>query len=264
MSDQLRVALVQLDVADGDPERNLARAIALIESAPPADLYLLPELWTTGYALASWPSVARDTTPSILEALGALARRLGATVGGSVITLRSDGGLANRFTLISPAGTVVAAYDKAHLFAPMGEPDHLRPGAERVRSPAGPFTAGLSVCFDLRFPEMYRLDALDGADLYLVVSAWPTARVEIMATLARARAIENQAFMALCNRAGTGADGTAFGGRSCIIAPDGQALATASSAEAVLGATLSRSSVAAVRARSPLLTQRSAGVDWRE
>jgi predicted amidohydrolase len=259
---RLRVTLLQLAVEDAAPERNLTRAEALLRGAPPADLFLLPELWTTGYAHAAWPAAARASTPRVLEALTALARELGGAIGGSLVAPGAGERLVNRFYLIRPDGTS-ETYDKTHLFAPMGEDRHLARGTRRAIAGAGPFRAGLSLCYDLRFPEMYRLDALDGADLFLVASAWPASRVETMRLLARARAVENQAFLVLCNRAGTGADGTVFGGHSAVIGPDGDAIHEAGADEATVSALLDRDRVTTARATLLVFAQRRGGVDWR-
>jgi predicted amidohydrolase len=180
-----------------------------------------------------------------------------------MITQDDAGRLVNRFWLFGESGAVAATYDKTHLFEPMDEHRYLQGGTLRVRVPVGPFTAALSLCYDLRFPEMYRLDALDGANLFLVASAWPTERIDTMRLLARTRAVENQAFLVLCNRSGGGRDGTEFGGRSAIIGPDGATLAEAGEATDVVMAELSPFAVSAARKAIPLFGQRRAGVDWR-
>jgi predicted amidohydrolase len=121
---------------------------------------------------------------------------------------------------------------------------------------------GLSICFDLRFPEMYRLDALDGCRLFLVVSEWPGARAGILRTLAVARASENQAYLALCNRTGVAADGLTFDGGSAFIAPDGTVLAEVGTEERVLVRTLDPLQLDGTRGWVDLLRARRAGVDW--
>jgi len=256
----LRVALVQLAVEDGRPAANLARVRTLIAEAAPADLWLLPELWTTGYTQSQWPAQAREATPDAADALAALARDTGAWIGGSMISV-AGAGLANRFWLFPPHDGAPVTYDKAHLFAPMAEPVHLTAGTGRVAASVHGWPAALSICFDLRFPEMYRLDAVDGAALFLVVAAWPAERVAAMRLLARARAVENQAYLALCNRAGTAADGTVFGGGSLVVAPDGTTLADGREGEGVLTAVLEPDRVDATRAALPVLTARVPGVD---
>jgi omega-amidase len=261
VSDSLRIALVQMAVTDGQPTRNVERAIAAIEAAPAADLYLLPELWTTGYDHAGWPDAALGT-PSVHDALQQLSARRRAAIGGSLID-RAGAGLVNRFWLCYPDGRPPVTYDKGHLFAPMREDQHLVAGNRRVSATLDGWTAGLSLCFDLRFPEMYRLGALDGADLFLVASEWPAERAAALRTLALARAIENQAYLALVNRIGTAAtDGTVFGGGSMLVAPDGTVVADAGTAgENVVIGVADRSSVAKARTALAVLPLRRPGLD---
>jgi predicted amidohydrolase len=259
---RLRVALVQLAIRDGQPAVNLERATASIRSAGPADLYVLPELWTTGYAHDTWARVADRETPAIVEALRALAAECGAYIAGSMISRDERGALVNRLWLVPPTGAAPVHYDKGHLIALMGEDRYLSPGDRRVVTPLGGWRAGLSICFDLRFPEMYRADALDGAELFVVVSEWPAARAEAQRVLARARAIENQAFVVLCNRVGTAADGTRFDGGSVVVAPDGKIMADAGGDEGVARATLDVGAIHAVRRQMPLLELRREGLDW--
>src|SRR4029077_20674572 len=149
-----------------------------------------------------------------------------AVIGGTLVSLNGEGRLVNRFWLVNQDG-VLASYDKTHLFQPMDEPRHLVPGATRRRQKIGAWTAALSICYDLRFPEMYRRDAVDGAALFLGPSEWPAERADAMHALAVARAIENQAYLVLTNRVGVAADGTRFGGGSLIVGPDGQIVASA-------------------------------------
>lgn len=261
MSDALRIALVQMAVADGQPTRNLERVVAAIEAAPGADLYLLPELWTTGYQHAGWPDAARQT-PTIHAALQRLSTARRALIGGSMID-HSGSALVNRFWLCYPDGRPPVTYDKGHLFAPMREDRHLVPGDRRVSAAVNGWTANLSLCFDLRFPEMYRLAAVAGADLFLVASEWPAERAAAMRTLAIARAIENQAFLALVNRIGKAeTDGTVFGGGSMLVAPDGTIVADAgTSDERVATGVADRSIVTEARATLRVLPLRRAGLD---
>lgn len=266
----LRVALVQMAVVDGDADANVARALALVRSAPDADVYLLPELFTTGYAHDGWARSARDDTPAALDALQRLADERGAWVAGGLIAEVALGGLANRMHLLSPGGEGAARppvlYDKAHLFPPMGEPGRLVAGARRVRARVGrgaaAAEAALSICFDLRFPEHYRRDAVDGATLFLCVAEWPHPRGETLRLLARARAAENQGWLALCNRAGPARDGTAFCGGSCVVSPDGVVVADAGeTVDTVVVAEVDAGAALRARAAFPVLPLGVAGID---
>jgi predicted amidohydrolase len=257
----LRVSLVQMNITDGDPARNLARAEELIGGHPGAQLYLLPELWTTGYTHDAWPALAKETTPGVLEALTVAAHRHSTIIGGTLISLDDHARLVNRFWLVGEGG-VLGCYDKAHLFAPMGEPRHLAPGTQRQCVRLDGWTAALSICYDLRFPEMYRLDAVAGATLFLVPSEWPAERGEAMRALAVARALENQAYVALTNRTGVAADGTRFGGGSLIVGPGGEVVAELAEGPGVVTAVLESSRIADVRGPSAHYTGRRSGVDY--
>ena len=257
----MKVALVQMEVVDGDPPSNLRKAESLMATEPGADLYVLPELWTTGYAHACWRDVAERTTPEIGGRLQALARQRRAWIAGSMISLDGEGRLVNRLWVFPPQGEPVH-YDKGHLFQPMEEHRHLAAGRTRVRTPLGPFRAALSICFDLRFPEMYRRDAVDGAELFLVVAEWPHPRGEALRTLARARALENQACVVLVNRVGAAPDGTVFCGGSAVLGPDGGVLADAGEGEGVVCADLDPGATRGLRAQFPVLGLRAEGLDF--
>jgi omega-amidase len=256
----MRLAVVQMTVSDGGPPVNLERAQRLIRGAPGASLYLLPELWTTGYDHASWAASAMAETPRVVAAMSQLAAEIGAWIGGSMISA-GDGGLANRFWLLGPAGECVV-YDKAHLFPPLDEPRRLVAGKERVRTSIAGWTAALSLCYDLRFPEMYRHDATAGAELFLVAAEWPSARAPALRILAQARALENHAYLALANRVGVAADGLDFGGGSAIIDPSGTVIADAGPGiDRVIVADLCPEIVALARQALPILSSRVAAVD---
>lgn len=262
MTQDLRIALVQMAIADGAPAANLARATQLIRGADQADLYLLPELFTTGYAHDQWPTSADRDTPVIAAALQRLATERAAVIAGSMIA-RAPNGLVNRFWLFRPGNVEPVVYDKGHLFAPMAEDRHLVAGERRVRTPIAGWCAALSLCFDLRFPEMYRMDAVQGADLFLVAAEWPAERAPALRALAVARAIENQAYLALVNRVGTAAtDGTAFGGGSALIGPDGSVLADATDTERVVIAVARHANAVEARQRLAVLPLRRAGLDF--
>lgn len=257
----MRVALVQMSIVDGEPDQNLGHAEELMRASPKADLYVLPELWTTGYAHEVWSRVADADTPRILGHLQRLSREWRAYMAGSMITRREDGCLVNRLWIVGPDARDTGFYDKGHLFAPMAEDRYLAAGMSRVRHRLNDWTVSLSICFDLRFPEMYRRDAVDGAEFFLVVAEWPHPRCEILWTLARARAMENQAFLALCNRTGSSRDGTQFCGGSALFDPNGTLLADAGTREGVFVATVSREVVESVRASLPMLRLHNPEVD---
>jgi predicted amidohydrolase len=258
----MRIALLQLAVVDADPWANLERAELMLRDVAidRPDVALLPELWTTGYAHDSWATVADNETPKVMDRLAALSSELGMTIGGSMVH-RSHGALMNRFTLTGPDGTVTAMYDKSHLFVPMREDEFFSAGKERVDVRVGETPASLSICYDLRFPGMYRASALTGSELFLVVSEWPDPRATVLRTLATARAVENQAFLALCNRTGVGADGTTFCGGSMVVSPSGEILMDLGREECSGVVDIKLREVSMTRAMLPVLTHELATVD---
>jgi predicted amidohydrolase len=243
----VRLGLIQLRIADGEPDKNLNRAVELVRAAPQCDLILLPELFTTGYVHETWRDAAARHTPGAVKRLSTLATELRIGIAGSMISLNDGGKLVNRLWLLLPDKRTLH-YDKAHLFAPMRECELLCAGTASLTEDIGEFHAAFTICFDLRFPEAYRNAAISGANLLCVVSEWPSPRAEALRILARARAIENHAYLAVCNRVGRANDGTEFGGGSAIIAPDGAILADAGAEEdAVVSAKLDASACRKLR-----------------
>ncbi len=188
----MRAALLEFDTVWEDAAANRNRIAALV---PNADLVVLPEMAFSGFSMAAQPDT--DAVPYMVR----LAReRTTAVVGGYVGgTTRAR---ENRAVAIAADGEVVGEYTKVHPFSPAGEDVAFVAGTEMpVFSLAGISTA-LTICYDLRFPELFRDAALRGAELFCVLANWPAVRVDHWRTLLRARAIENQAFVFGVNRVG--------------------------------------------------------------
>ncbi len=253
----MRVALIQMDIALGRPEQNRKRAAALVrEAAQGADLVMLPEMWTTGYCL---PDLAGKLADREGEPTGAflakLARECGVYLVGSVADER-DGRIYNRATVYGPDGARLAAYDKVHLVPMMDEHRYLAPGAALGMADLGGVRAGLAICYDLRFPELFRTLALAGAQLMLIPAEWPAQRASHWRTLLTARAIENQCFVLGCNRVGRDA-ANAFAGSSMVVDPMGNVLAEAGEQEErILRAEIDLAEVQRVRERIPVFRDR--------
>ena len=258
MSDELIVSVAQMAVAANDPEANLNTAARAVGEAARrgSRLVILPELWTTGVALGD--ASAQDT-PSQFDAVAAmrdLARADNVAVAGSAM-LRDGDRYFNVLVMVDRDGALLGSYKKVHLFTPMDEHAFIAPGAEHVvcNAPCGP--TGLAVCYDLRFPELFRRLADDGARLVILPAEWPHPRLEHWKILSRARAIENQCFFVAANAAGTQGRYT-FCGHSAVIDPWGEAVAEAGEEETVLTATIDLDEVARVRERFPALKDRRA------
>lgn len=217
---QVHISLFQMHIELGQPEINLRQVQSAVTAAAAeqSNLLLLPELWSSGYDLPNAALLARQT-PQILGELRSLAHQHNLFIGGSMLEAAEDG-LYNTFFLTPPDGSEAVKYAKVHLFGLMNEDAWLKPGNVRVHARLPWGQAGLAICYDLRFPELFRSNALDGDTAFLIPAEWPLRRISHWQTLLRARAIENQAFViAVNNCANTG--GETFGGCSAVIDPFG-------------------------------------------
>jgi predicted amidohydrolase len=266
-STALRVAAVQLNSTD-DVAGNLAAADRLTREAAAtgAELVLLPEKWNVlgsgehliaGAEPLDGPAVrwARET-----------ASELGIDLVAGSIVERVAGSqrLANTCVHVDPSGQIAAVYRKVHMFDVVvdgiryDESEHEEPGTELVTSrTAGGIPLGLSICYDVRFPELFRILTLRGARILLVPAAFTLATTrDHWETLLRARAIENQAFVVAANQIGRHPPDHRSGGRSMIVDPWGVVLAQASDAVGVIGARLDLDRLDQIRADLPALANR--------
>lgn len=251
------ISLGQMDVKLGQPEQNLAQVRAMTAEAARrgSDVVVFPELWSTGYDLENAGRYATPTHEGIFAELSALAREYRIAITGSCLSLLGPGRYGNTAVFFAPDGRALGEYSKIHLFRLMDEEQYLTAGERlaMVETEAG--AAGLAICYDLRFPELFRRYALAGARLVFLPSEWPHPRLAHWQTLLRARAIENQLFMVACNRVGTSKN-TAFFGHSCIIDPWGECVVEGGELEMLLTATIDPAVVTEIRARIPVFEDR--------
>jgi omega-amidase len=249
------LSLAQIKIEQGQPSSNLENVTANIEEAAKrgSQIVLLPELWSSGYDLSRGPLYAAANL-DILEKLKGLAARHDLYIGGSLL-LQEEDGLYNSFVFMAPSGEAVV-YNKTHLFRLLAEEKWMLPGKSSVAYDAPWGRTGFATCYDLRFPELYRKYALDGAQVVLMVSAWAHKRIEHWKILARARAIENQIFLAAVNAVGKSGN-EHFGGASVIVSPWGEVLAEGDTEnEALLTAEIDFSQVPEIRQRIPVFQDR--------
>lgn len=253
---RLKLSLIQMDISWGKPDENWARAVLLIQEAKryESQVIVLPELWLSGYALEEAKALASPLGKGSFQHLSILARENGVYIIGSTLE-EKEGHFYNTATVFSPDGELIALYRKVHLFAPMGEQKHLS-GGEEARVFPFPWGKGaLAICYDLRFPELFRKYALGGAEIAFIPAQWPEARIEHWRLLLRARAVENQMFIVGCNRVGE-SQGTRFGGHSAIYGPGGELIVEGGQEEIILTASIELSQVQEVRKAFPVLRDR--------
>ncbi len=213
----MKVTILQHDIQWCRPAENLEHLEKLTNTLPTTDLLLLPEMFATG--LNNYPLDIVDAQPAILEWMKRKAAAMNAAVVGSIAT-EVDGCFYNRLHFVRPDGSVTV-YDKRHLFAYGGEADRYTPGHRRVIVEWRGVRFLLQVCYDLRYPLWAR--SRGDYDCILYSANFPISRDTAWRTLIRARAIENQCYVAAVNRIGTDQK-CEYYGRSAIIHPYGDTM----------------------------------------
>jgi predicted amidohydrolase len=248
----MNLVCCQWNIAWEDKPANYARVRALLAVAKPApgSLVVLPEMFATGFSMNA--AMIQEGAASPTESfLAQIAREQGVYVLGGLVSA-ARGRPRNEAAVCSPDGQLLARYAKMYPFTPGGEAQAYAAGDEIVtfrwdRCVVSPF-----ICYDLRFPEVFRAAARRGAQLLVVLANWPVVRLEHWITLLRARAIENQAYVAGVNRCGADPQ-LVYPGRSLIVDPLGQVVADAGEAEGVISAEVSLAELEAWRAHFPAL-----------
>ncbi|MFC9852116.1 carbon-nitrogen family hydrolase [Streptomyces prasinus] len=273
----MRASLLQVAVNEGESvESRRRRVAALVREQAGADLVVLPELWTTGaFAHEDFAREAEPLHGPTFEAMAAAARDAGVWLHAGSVPERAaagegsaeegsaggDGALYNTSLVLSPAGDLAAAYRKIHRFGfDRGEAVLMSAGDALVTVPLPHTTLGVATCYDLRFPELFRGLVDAGAETLVVPAGWPERRRAHWTLLARARAVENQAYVLACGTAGTHA-GVPQAGHSIVVDPWGEVLAEAGPGEQVLTVDFDPALVAKTREQFPALKDRVLGLD---
>ncbi|WP_405916583.1 carbon-nitrogen family hydrolase [Streptomyces sp. NBC_00728] len=277
----MRASLLQIDVNDDESVASRRHRVAdLVRDQAGVDLVVLPELWTTGaFAYEEFGAAAEPLDGPTHQAMSKAASDAGvwlhagsiperaaigtgsgpssATVSGST----PDAPLYNTSLVYSPAGELVAAYRKIHRFGfDKGEAVLMGAGTELVTVRLPETVVGVATCYDLRFPELFRGLVDAGAQTFVVPAGWPERRRSHWTLLARARAVENQAYVLACGTAGTHA-GVPQAGHSIVVDPWGEVLAEAGSGEEVLTVDLDPAKVTTTREQFPALKDRLLGLE---
>lgn len=241
----MKVLLAQMDIKLGDKRHNLNRAIDVLNSYP-ADLYLFPELFTTGFDYPRRNELAESLEGETVKALAEACE--GSIVGGTIL---EKGGkkVYDTFVLVSDEG-IIGSYRKIHPFK--DEKEHFGSGKEAVVIDTKVGKLGLSTCYDVRFPELYRKLMKNGAQVALISAEFPVPRQAHWDTLVKARAIENQFFAMAVNRVGVDGKGEYFGS-SQVVDPWGEVLAKAGFTEEFITVDIDLSYVERVRRDFPVV-----------
>jgi omega-amidase len=257
----VKVAAAQIKCVVGDLDANVRTMRDFSNRARQGgcELVVFPEVADTGYSMTMIGAQAQPWTTGAVPELRRIAKELSIAIICGVSEREGDA-IYNSQIFIGSDGNLIGSYRKTHLFSgsPIPEDKCFSPGNALNSFPFGEgFRLGLSICYDLRFPEVYRVLAIEkGANVFILSSAWPFPRLEHFQTLAKARAIENQSYMIVSNRVGTD-EGVRCCGSSAIIDPYGVTLASASTdEEKLIEAEISEEAINTVRNKMAVFAQR--------
>lgn len=253
---KLNISLAQMNIALGDVARNFRKMQEWSAEAARrgSHLVVFPELWSTGYALDQAKELASVLNSGMFSQVTTVAQQNKIAVVGSILEKRGVE-VANSAAMFTPNGRLMGVYRKIHLFRLFEEEKWLSPGNAPLSMDLPWGETALAICYDLRFPELFRQYAVNGAKMIILPAEWPITRVEHWRALLVARAIENQCFMVATNAAGeTG--GTVFGGHSMIVDPWGKIVIEGGEDPMLLTAEIDLDLVDEVRGRIPVFEDR--------
>lgn len=256
----MKTAVYQMELVPGSPEKNREKVerwveIQVKEDKP--DIIVLPEMWTTSYVLDQLEAIADDAAEPTRSFLSDLAKKHQINIVGGSIANKVNGKIYNTSLIFNRNGELVYQYSKIHLVPMLNEPAYLTGGEEKVQTfELDGVQMGVIICYDLRFPELSRKLALEGAQVLFVVAEWPKPRTNHWVSLQVARAIENQMYVISSNNVGT-LDGVEYTGASLIVDPWGDVLAKGSeNQEETLKESLNPDRVIEVRENVPVFSSR--------
>ncbi len=250
----MKIYCCQFDIAWEDKPANYRKVRELLAQAKPQrdSLVLLPEMFATGFSM-NVAKIAEDAANGpTLQFLSQSAAQIGVYLLGGFVCKGNDGKGRNDLAAFDPDGKLTVEYMKIHPFSFGEESKHYSGGDRIARFPWSGSSVSPFICYDLRFPEVFRLATRDGAEIFAVIANWPQARESHWLALLQARAIENQCFVAAVNRCGADPN-LAYSGRSRIIDPRGTILADAGSNECVIVAEIDLAALRSYRETFPAL-----------
>lgn len=254
---EITVSAIQFDIKLNDLKHNVEKAFGMMERAANqgSNLIVLPEMWPIGFDYEDIQKLPPSYIDDILGLLADLAKKYKLYVVAGTMAETAEGKFYNTSFLVNPAGRPVGKYRKTHLFKEIGEQDFFAPGNDAFCIETEIGKIGIAICYDIRFPELFRQMALSGAEIICVPSQFPHPRLEHWQTLLRARAIENQLFVVGSNRVGRMGN-TEYFGHSMIIGPYGEIIAEADEDEEILTETIDIDKMYEVRKVLPSFSER--------
>lgn len=221
----MKIGFIQMDLVYANPQKNLelveARITNMMQKS--VDVIVIPEMWNTSYALEEIKDIADEDGKNHAAKIGNLAKKFKVNIIAGSVSDRRESKIYNTSYIYNREGQNIARYSKVHLFQLMDEHKYLARGEKNVPFDIDGITCGIIICYDLRFPELTRSLALNGAKIIFVVAQWPNPRFNHWSILNKARAIENQLYFVSVNRVGCEKDKSFFG-HSMVLDPWGEVI----------------------------------------
>ncbi len=220
----MRAALIQIKIAYGEPQKNIEKISSYVDkcmsSEKKPDVIILPEMWNTSFALPEIELIADQEGYPAAESVRKLACKHRVNIVAGSVADKRKGKIYNTCYVFDRKGQTIARYDKVHLFSLMNEPAYITPGGKRALFKLDGILCGVIICYDVRFPELSRAYAMEGAQILFVPAQFPHPRYNPWMHLVPARAIENQMYVVGVNRIGK-ENNAEFFGRSMVVEPKG-------------------------------------------
>lgn len=254
----MHIAIIQQQVEVADKKANFTNVNQLVDKAlqktPSTDLIILPELWSTGYALKQLDQLASTNGEEEAQFLTNLAIKHNVWFAGGSVAAKTEEGITNRAQVIDRQGNLRQTYDKVHLVPMLDEDKYLVAGDQSCTYTIEGVTFGFAICYDIRFCQFMHKLALDGAEAIIVSAQWPLARINHWKTLLQARAIENQCYVLAANNITH--DNHPFGGTSMACGPDGNTIFELGDTQEIRHAQIDTQLVQQIREQIPIFQDR--------
>ncbi len=254
-----KIALLQMDVAIGQVEQNYAHALTLLNNSMTyePDIIVLPEMWNIGFfPTKNLATLCDDEGYQTKELLQTFAAKNKVNIVGGSVGVRKCNHLYNTTYVVNRSGDLVSEYSKVHLFSYAEEDQYFTAGSSSHHFTLDGILCSSMICYDIRFPELARKEALKGMELLFVPAQWPLLRKEHWITLNRARAIENQIYLCAVNGCGCTPVGDSYGGHSLLLNPWGEDLVHLSEGEDITIGTIDLDILQQIRRTMSVLTDR--------
>lgn len=253
---KLSISLAQINIELGDPKRNLStlEKMAAQASSRGSHILVMPELWSTGYALDRASEFASQLNAGVFAQISTIATQHKVSIIGSVLEKRGSD-YTNSASFFASNGRMMGIYRKIHLFGLMEEDRYLQAGSSPLMMELPWGKTALAICYDLRFPELFRRYGTEQTKIVVIPAEWPLERIDHWRALLIARAIENQYYVIATNAAGQTGD-TVFGGHSMIVDPWGKVIVEAGEDPMLVTAEIELDRVDEIRKRIPVFDDR--------